>query len=62
MIRFSMLSTAPLLAALALAEEGILVRNFLGATHARQMRISIGDGPALTRAADLILSFLKKGH
>jgi histidinol-phosphate aminotransferase len=45
-----------------LADEGILVRNFLGATHARQMRISIGDGAALTRAADLILSFLKKGH
>jgi histidinol-phosphate aminotransferase len=45
-----------------LADEGILVRNFLGGAHARQMRISIGDGAALTRAADLILSFLKKGH
>jgi histidinol-phosphate aminotransferase len=42
-----------------LAEHGILVRSFLGQTHARQMRISIGDGDALTRAAELILSFLK---
>jgi histidinol-phosphate aminotransferase len=45
-----------------LADEGILVRSFLGGAHAGQMRISIGDGAALTRAADLILSFLKKGH
>jgi histidinol-phosphate aminotransferase len=45
-----------------LANQGILVRSFLGGAHARQMRISIGDGAALTRAADLILSFLKKAH
>ncbi len=45
-----------------LANQGILVRNFLDGAHARQMRISIGDGAALTRAADLVLSFLKKGH
>jgi histidinol-phosphate aminotransferase len=43
-----------------LAAEGILVRSFLGGTHAHQMRITIGDGDALTRAAALILSFLKE--
>jgi histidinol-phosphate aminotransferase len=45
-----------------LADQGILVRSFLSATHGHQMRISIGDGAALTRAADLILSFLKTQH
>jgi histidinol-phosphate aminotransferase len=41
-----------------LASHGLLVRRFGAGAHARQMRISIGSGQALTRAAELILLFL----
>jgi histidinol-phosphate/aromatic aminotransferase/cobyric acid decarboxylase-like protein len=41
-----------------LAQSGILVRRFGPGAHAAQMRISIGSGDALTRAADLIATFL----
>ena len=42
-----------------LAEAGILVRRFGPGAHACQMRISIGDAKALTRAAALIAAFPK---
>ena len=38
-----------------LAAAGILVRRFGLGAHAHQMRISIGDGTALSRAAEMIL-------
>jgi histidinol-phosphate aminotransferase len=44
-----------------LAANGILVRRFGPGAHARQMRISIGSGPALTLAAGLITTFLDQG-
>ena len=44
-----------------LAREGLLVRGFGPGAHAHQVRISIGAGPALTRAADLICAFSKEG-
>ncbi|HET7879556.1 MAG TPA: histidinol-phosphate transaminase [Acetobacteraceae bacterium] len=44
-----------------LAMNGILVRRFGPGAHARQMRISIGDGAALERAAALITEFLEQG-
>jgi histidinol-phosphate aminotransferase len=42
-----------------LAANGILVRHFGPGAHERQMRISIGNGPALERAASLITEFLE---
>ena len=42
-----------------LAAEGILVRRFGAGAHACQMRISIGDGAALTRAVGLIEGFVR---
>jgi histidinol-phosphate aminotransferase len=44
-----------------LAANGILVRHFGPGAHERQMRISIGSGPALERAAALITGFLEQG-
>jgi histidinol-phosphate aminotransferase len=44
-----------------LAANGILVRHFGPGAHERQMRISIGGGPALERAAALITGFLEQG-
>jgi len=44
-----------------LAANGILVRHFGPGAHERQMRISIGNGPALERAAALITEFLEQG-
>jgi len=44
-----------------LAANGILVRHFGPGAHERQMRISIGSGPALERAASLITGFLEHG-
>jgi histidinol-phosphate aminotransferase len=44
-----------------LAESGILVRHFGSGAHEWQMRISIGDGAALERAASLIIAFLTQG-
>jgi histidinol-phosphate aminotransferase len=44
-----------------LAAAGILVRHFGPGAHERQMRISIGNGPALQRAASLITAFLEQG-
>ncbi len=44
-----------------LAADGILVRHFGPGAHERQMRISIGGGPALQRAAALITAFLEQG-
>ncbi len=44
-----------------LAAHGILVRRFGPGAHARQMRISIGDGTALERATTLITAFLDEG-
>jgi histidinol-phosphate aminotransferase len=43
-----------------LAANGILVRHFGPGAHERQMRISIGSGPALERAASLITGFLEQ--
>ena len=42
-----------------LAAAGLLVRRFGPGAHAHQMRISIGDGAALTRAAEMIVAFPK---
>jgi histidinol-phosphate aminotransferase len=44
-----------------LAAHGLLVRRFGPGHHARQMRISIGPGPALERTAALIHHFLENG-
>jgi histidinol-phosphate aminotransferase len=44
-----------------LAANGILVRHFGPGAHERQMRISIGNGQALERAATLITTFLEEG-
>ncbi len=44
-----------------LAEAGLLVRRFGPGAHAHQMRISIGDAAALTRAAALIGAFPHRG-
>jgi histidinol-phosphate aminotransferase len=44
-----------------LVANGILVRHFGAGAHERQMRISIGNGPALERAAALITTFLEQG-
>ena len=44
-----------------LAAEGLLVRRFGPGAHARQMRISIGPGPALERAAAIIHNFFDTG-
>ena len=41
-----------------LASHGLLVRRFGPGAHARQMRISIGHGPALEHAVELIKTFL----
>jgi histidinol-phosphate/aromatic aminotransferase/cobyric acid decarboxylase-like protein len=44
-----------------LAAQGLLVRRFGPGAHARQMRISMGRGRALTRVTELIETFLEAG-
>jgi histidinol-phosphate aminotransferase len=44
-----------------LAARGLLVRRFGPGAHARQMRISIGRGRALTQVTELIETFLHEG-